>query len=83
MQMSFILSNGICNNLFLSKPTDIVSLATLLAAAARVGKSWALSWMDLSSGRLLARLLPGMDDLESQLGPVPATCAKPIPSPVA
>lgn len=39
----------------------------LLAAAARVGKSWALSWMDLSSGRFLARLLPTMDELETQL----------------
>jgi len=39
----------------------------LLAAAARVGKSWALSWMDLSSGRFLVRLLPTRDDLETQL----------------
>ena len=39
----------------------------LLAAAAKVGKSWALAWMDLSSGRFLARLLPSMDDLETQL----------------
>ena len=39
----------------------------LLAAAARFGKSWALAWMDLSSGRFLVRLLPGMDDLETQL----------------
>jgi DNA mismatch repair protein MutS len=39
----------------------------LLAAAARVGKSWALSWMDLSSGRFLARLLPTQAELETQL----------------
>jgi DNA mismatch repair protein MutS len=39
----------------------------LLAAAARVGKSWALSWMDLSSGRFLVRLLPSLDELETQL----------------
>ena len=39
----------------------------LLAAASRVGKSWALSWMDLSSGRFMARLLPTLHDLESQL----------------
>ena len=39
----------------------------LLAAAARVGKSWALSWMDLSSGRFLVRLLATLDDLETQL----------------
>jgi len=39
----------------------------LLAAAARVGKSWALSWMDLSSGRFLARLLPTQTELETQL----------------
>ena len=39
----------------------------LLAAAARVGKSFALSWMDLSSGRFLTRLLPTIIDLESQL----------------
>ena len=39
----------------------------LLAAAARVRKSWALSWMDLSSGRFLVRLLPTLDDLETQL----------------
>jgi DNA mismatch repair protein MutS len=39
----------------------------LLAAAARVGKSWALSWMDLSSGRFLARLLATQAELETQL----------------
>ncbi len=39
----------------------------LLAAAARVGKSWALAWMDLSSGRFLARLLPNQTELETQL----------------
>jgi DNA mismatch repair protein MutS len=39
----------------------------LLAAAARVGKSWALSWMDLSSGRFLARLLASQAELETQL----------------
>ena len=39
----------------------------LLAAAARVGKSWALSWMDLSSGRFQVRLLPGQAELETQL----------------
>ncbi len=39
----------------------------LLAAAARVGKSWALAWMDLSSGRFLVRLLETRADLESQL----------------
>ena len=39
----------------------------LLAAAARVGKSWALAWMDLSSGRFLVRLLPTQDELETQL----------------
>jgi DNA mismatch repair protein MutS len=39
----------------------------LLAAAARVGKSFALSWMDLSSGRFLARLLPSLAELETQL----------------
>jgi len=39
----------------------------LLAAAVRVGKSWALSWMDLSSGRFLVRLLPTRADLETQL----------------
>jgi len=39
----------------------------LLAAAGRVGKSWALSWMDLSSGRFLVRLLPSQADLETQL----------------
>jgi DNA mismatch repair protein MutS len=39
----------------------------LLAAASRAGKYWALSWMDLSSGRFLARLLPSQADLETQL----------------
>jgi len=39
----------------------------LLASAARVRKSWALSWMDLSSGRFLVRLLSTQDDLETQL----------------
>jgi len=39
----------------------------LLAAAARVGKSWALAWMDLSSGRFLTRVLPSQADLETQL----------------
>ncbi len=39
----------------------------LLAAAACVGKSWALSWMDLSCGRFLARLLPTQAELETQL----------------
>jgi len=39
----------------------------LLAAASRVGKYWALSWMDLSSGRFLARVLPSQADLETQL----------------
>jgi DNA mismatch repair protein MutS len=39
----------------------------LLAAAARIGKSWALAWMDLSSGRFLARLLATRDELETQL----------------
>mgnify|MGYP001824367809 CR=1 FL=1 len=39
----------------------------LLAAAARTGKSWALAWMDLSSGRFLVRLLGAQDDLETQL----------------
>lgn len=39
----------------------------LLAAASRVGKSWALAWMDLSSGRFLARLLATRSDLEGQL----------------
>ncbi len=39
----------------------------LLAAAARVGKSWAIAWMDLSSGRFLTRLLPGQTELETQL----------------
>jgi DNA mismatch repair protein MutS len=39
----------------------------LLAAAVQVGKTWALSWMDLSSGRFLVRLLPTLDELETQL----------------
>ena len=39
----------------------------LLAAAVCIGKSWALSWMDLSSGRFLVRLLPSLDELETQL----------------
>ena len=39
----------------------------LLASAAKVRKSWALSWMDLSSGRFLTRLLPSLDELETQL----------------
>jgi len=39
----------------------------LLAAAAAVGKSWAISWMDLSSGRFLVRLLPSQAELETQL----------------
>jgi len=39
----------------------------LLAAASRVGKYWALAWMDLSSGRFLVRLLPSHTDLETQL----------------
>ena len=39
----------------------------LLAAAAKVRKSWALAWMDLSSGRFLTRLLPSLDELETQL----------------
>jgi DNA mismatch repair protein MutS len=39
----------------------------LLAAAARIGKSWALAWMDLSSGRFLVRLLATRDELETQL----------------
>ncbi len=39
----------------------------LLAAAARIGKSWAIAWMDLSSGRFLVRLLPDQIELETQL----------------
>ena len=39
----------------------------LLAAASRIGKSWALAWMDLSSGRFLVRLLATQDELETQL----------------
>ena len=39
----------------------------LLAAATRSGKSWALAWMDLSSGRFLVRLLATLDELETQL----------------
>ncbi len=39
----------------------------LLAAAAQVGKSWALAWMDLSSGRFITRLLATQADLETQL----------------
>ena len=39
----------------------------LLAAAARIRKNWALSWMDLSSGRFMVRLLPGITELETQL----------------
>jgi DNA mismatch repair protein MutS len=39
----------------------------LLAAAVHIGKSWALSWLDLSSGRFLVRLLPTLDELETQL----------------
>jgi DNA mismatch repair protein MutS len=39
----------------------------LLAAAVKVRKSWALAWMDLSSGRFLTRLLPSLDELETQL----------------
>ena len=39
----------------------------LLATASRVGKSWALAWMVLSSGRFLVRSLPTMDELESQM----------------
>jgi len=39
----------------------------LLAAAAQVGKSWALAWMDLSSGRFITRLLATRADLETQL----------------
>ena len=39
----------------------------LLASAARIGKSWALAWKDLSSGRYLVRLLPSVDELETQL----------------
>jgi len=41
--------------------------ANLLAAAAQVGKSWALAWMDLSSGRFMTRLLATQADLETQL----------------
>ncbi|HEY5776163.1 MAG TPA: DNA mismatch repair protein MutS, partial [Xanthomonadales bacterium] len=33
----------------------------------RIGKSWALAWMDLSSGRFLTRLLATRDELETQL----------------
>ena len=33
----------------------------------RIGNSWALSWMDLSSGRFLARLLATRSGLETQL----------------
>ena len=39
----------------------------LLAAVAQAGKSWALAWMDLSSGRFLTRLLASQADLETQL----------------
>jgi DNA mismatch repair protein MutS len=39
----------------------------LLAAVARIGKSWALSWMDLSSGRFQVRLLANQAELETQL----------------
>jgi DNA mismatch repair protein MutS len=39
----------------------------LLAAAARIRKNWALSWMDLSSGRFMVRLLPDISELETQL----------------
>lgn len=39
----------------------------LLAAATRIGKSWAVAWMDLSSGRFLVRLLPSLAELETQL----------------
>jgi DNA mismatch repair protein MutS len=39
----------------------------LLAAAAQIGKSWALAWMDLSSGRFITRLLATQADLETQL----------------
>ena len=39
----------------------------LLASATRIGKVWALSWMDLSSGRFLVRLLQSQADFESQL----------------
>ena len=41
--------------------------ANLLAAAAQLGKSWALAWMDLSSGRFMTRLLATQADLETQL----------------
>ncbi len=39
----------------------------LLAAAAKTGKSWALAWMDLSSGRFLTRLVATPEELETQL----------------
>jgi DNA mismatch repair protein MutS len=39
----------------------------LLAAATRLRKTWALSWMDLSSGRFLTRLVTSREDLETQL----------------
>ena len=39
----------------------------LLAAAAQAGKSWALAWMDLSSGRFLTRILATKTELETQL----------------
>ncbi|MGA9572948.1 MAG: DNA mismatch repair protein MutS, partial [Lysobacterales bacterium] len=39
----------------------------LLAAAAKIGKSMALAWMDLSSGRFLTRLVSTAEELETQL----------------
>jgi DNA mismatch repair protein MutS len=39
----------------------------LLAAAAEAGKSMALAWMDLSSGRFIVRLVTSETDLETQL----------------
>ncbi len=39
----------------------------LLAAAARIDKSWALAWLDLSSGRFLVRVLASRSELETQL----------------
>ncbi len=39
----------------------------LLAAASRFRKTWAVAWMDLSSGRFLTRLLPNFEELETQL----------------
>jgi len=39
----------------------------LLAAAVKTGKSWALAWMDLSSGRFLTRLVGTAEELDTQL----------------